>query len=1112
MPKIALEFNLAFRTSTKELQKGLKTASSMMSDLTKSAGQLISEFGGGLEKKIIDEFGAHGPMIGTFKQSIAEIGKNLKDTVASSTKGISAGATDILQKAQFIHVSEGIESINKAMGRMVEGFGVAGAEGQKMMVEMTAAMAGLTSKDNIQYFNQFVKQSENLRRNMDDFTPQRFGKIAGNFEKIQTASHIIAELQKKISLSTGIEKKNLEETLTAQQKSIKNLIRENDALAKQGEMINRIKEKAKDLFGKLKMLAGVASLADIVKRAAEAQNNAARIAFKTGINGIAAVDDAMGQFVKTNQNYSDQVGRASLLMGNAMTQAAGEVSANTADIAESWGELASLRVRGPISEMKDLTEISYQMQKAFGISSGEAANFIRDLKVIGGLGTKEIKSAAEGLLGVQRELGLMPGEAREVSATVGVVMRQIRAFGGSAKNISVVTKEIGKLVATFGDVGLEASDATKMIEQMMDPSKINDNIMLWHGLGMTAQEGMQMAMGEGKNMAGMTTKMVGLAKSLKAQAGGNYIVLDSLAKMYGMTYQQVMALTQAEVKRTDKQIADAKLQEAAAAAQRGILDQLKRAWNSIAVIVDKAVLPAISGISWVLEKVLPLVTKLAGAFDTTKEKAGSFGMIWKWIGKIGIPVVAFGMFKLIKNGKLLAGVFGEKGLLKSFGALIKRAPILNKLFKNIKVPEVPGGAVGTKGGGIFKGIADALKGIKPAQLLAIGAAIFFIAAGIALIVFSVSLLAKALKDLNLDQLNALVQIMAITMGGMIAIMIVFAVVIFLLGSAGLAAAPGILAIGAAIFLIAAGVALMMFAMVLLIREIAGLGKNIMPAAVAFGMMIVMLAALTIALYFLIPAVIGLGAAGYASAVGILAIGVAIFLMGAGAALAGFGVLLMAKGMVLLGQNAEAAVKGAMALVVALAATALALFIFMKAVGPAIIAIALLAGMALVFFLAGKAALWLAVPLGIIALSLTAIVGMTDLAVTALGRLATTLKSLPKGFGVNFAAEINMMTMALLKFAAVGAIAAPIMAITAIFGIKGAAPAGATTGTAGSSGAVVSELQTSNQHLALIEKYTSITNDKLDAVVNALKTTVSNTRRSNMYGVDKSLGATAPVSR
>jgi uncharacterized protein YukE len=1095
MPRIALEFDLAFRTSTKELQKGLKTASGMMSDLTKSASQLTEEFAGNLTKKITEQFDRDSPVLKTFEKSLVDISTNIRDTVAKSTRNIGEGAINALQKAQFLQVSEGIEDINKAMGRLVQGFGAGDEMGKKMLADMTTGMASMTRTENLKYFNEFTKQAQNLRHYMADFTPQRFGLIATNFEKIQKTTLAIAEYQKRIADDTYKYKDRAAAALKVQEDLLKKYIQENDVLVKQGEAINKLKEKAKDFLNKGLQLAGITGWFSIIKRAAEVQTKAAQIAFKTGVGGIAQMNGAMGAFVANDDLYSQQVGKYASAMGNAMTQAAGNVAANTADISESWGELAAVRVRGTIGDMKELTEVSYSMQKAFGISSGEAASLIRDLKVIGGASTADVKRAAGALAGVQRELGLMPGEAREVTATVGVVMRQIRLFGGSAKQVNTVTKEVGKLVTTFGDVGLEASDATKLVQQMMDPTKMNENVMLWQGLGMSAQQGMQMMMGNGEQMAGMTDKMVDLAKRLKAQYGGNIFALQSMAEAYGLNLQQVQALSTADTRRTKAQIHDADIIKAGQAAQRGILDQLKRLWSSIAVIIDKAIVPAINVLSAILEPIVKGITAISAAFDTTNDKAGSFAMIMKTIGKFALPLVAFGLFKLVKGGGMLANLFGGRGLLGSVKGLIGKLPFIGKAFTKI---EKGAGAAGLidkaakRGPGPLERFIKAVNKVKPGPMLAFAGAILMIAAGISMIILSIAVLAKALKDLNLQQLITLMVIVIVVLAGVIIMMKLLAGAARDLGAAGLEGAVGMIAMGLALLLIAGGIALIFVGMARFVEALADAqkaGANLWQVLAIVAVLLILVAVILFAFAYaaaaMAPVLITAGIALAVFGAGLLIVAAAAVLFAVAILLAAYGVKLMAEAFVIIGQNAELIAKGIAIVVPSIVALGAAMASVAATALPMIVA---MAALVIGLFFLSLFALRAAIPLGIIAASVATVATMTDVAVGALGRLADAINSLPRGFGMRFAAEIGMMTAALLGFAAIGPIVAPMMAITAVFGALAPRVAPTTAGPAGDNniGAAVDELKTANTHLSDISKYTNTTNAKLDGVIAAIR--------------------------
>jgi hypothetical protein len=423
---------------------------------------------------------------------------------------------------------------------------------------------------------------------------------------------------------------------------------------------------------------------------------------------------------------------------------------------------------------------------------------------------------------------------------------------------------------------------------MLDPGNLEENILLFQGLGMSASDAIGMMTGDTSKLANMDERMVQLAKNLKAQYGGNVFALKEMAAQYGMTLEQVQSLSNLTAADLAMKKEENMLQEQADKARASMAGELNKLWNQLNVVMQAFVLPLINtltpilgalarGIGWLSEQ----IEKLKKASPIMKGILNFIGFIIGGVVLAGLLGLGAGFMKLLNPLNLIKGGLG--GIKDGLGGIIKGAKeAIGKLLGLKKVspaasvpaaggPATPAGPAESASKGA-KGFAETLKGIKPSQILAIGAALLMIGGAIFLIAFGFSLLAKAVKDLNPEQLNALIAMMGIIMGGVVLVMVAFIFAIMALGAAGAAAAPGLIAIGVAFLLIAVGVGIIVASIALLIHVVASSADGM----AAFSVVVSQLAPMLVSMAF-----------------GIMAVGMAMILLGSYSAVALAGLVVLA---------------------------------------------------------------------------------------------------------------------------------------------------------------------------------------------------------------------------
>jgi hypothetical protein len=605
-----------------------------------------------------------------------------------------------------------------------------------------------------------------------------------------------------------------------------------------------------------------------------------------------------------NSNYAAM--RGVQKAGNDYLKMARKVSQQTSlslrDAGEAMSALFENRtlLRGA-QNIQEVTKTTALMSQTFGISAGQASEFAKSIMVIGGSSEKEFKAAATALGNVQLNMGLSAQSAQLVVNQVGLMTRQFRGFGRTSSDIAKVTKEVGNLVASFERVGLEASDASAILNKMMDPSQIGENALMWKGLGMTVQDGMSMMMGDASQLNNLNERMVDMAVKLREQYGQNPIALQEMAKAYGMNLQQVIALSDQQRAVNKESEVNMTLEQRAAANRASTIKQFEALFNQFKGTIQTVLTPILQ-LGVLLGNILtasPAVTK-AVAYTVLAIIALKKGlMLLSIFGKGGgILSSIAGGFKGIKDGAV-----GAVSAVKNFGKSMLAAKKGGAGWMSAVGGAFKGGTSATNdaAAGIAKSATPAAGGVsklgaafqsfpKTTQLLGLAAVLVAIGLAIGGIVFAFAQLAKAVESFDFTQMLGLA---VIALAIIIPLMWGFVAVIGALGAIGTAGAAGLGVISLVILAIGAAISGILLSFAFLI-------KTLEKSEVTFGKLVSVFAALSAGIIMFASATY------YASGAGpvMLTLGTALTMFAVGALIASVVIKKLGKGMLNIGKGME----------------------------------------------------------------------------------------------------------------------------------------------------------------------------------------------------------------
>lgn len=758
-----------------------------------------------------------------------------------------------------------------------------------------------------------LEKNQNLTEKLtDDLT--ELGRVSPkSIEKFNDALNKLSDVQQNLSEKQAIQLNEAINDLNDRYKAGQiDIIR----YRKELEGLNYTLEKQQNFSSSLKNLwetqtSGIgATLRQVIGAALVLED------FVDSQNEIMKTTRELGLEFERASGYVNNFRKQTRIMRREVMEVARENQIRMTEASTAINAIAATRMTRNIDEMGELATVASRMGFAFGASADQAADYMAQLKLVGGLDIDGIRAVGDAMADVQHQMGLTSEESREVIAQVTKMIRQMRLMGNEGvRNAEVVAEEVSKMTAAFRMAGLEASQASEMLNRMMNPDEINQNIMLWNALGMSAADGIAMMSGDGAQMIGMTERMVGVARDLKDQYGGNIFALKAMAEAHGMSLEMVQQLAGVSEEQLQADKERATLEEQAAKARQSMMESIRKIGASLNIIMQQVISPLLELISPILHGFAELLSGATALGDRISE-LGIVGKVAMGIIRVGAGALLTSFFLLNLNvikyianlAKLggMGGIFstltaGVKGFasslmqtknplkavvdgVKQMAQRRRGGSIGGDVTQNVSQAAPSGGGAGGNAQQLQKVSRIATPGLAK-NVMAIGAAIFFVAAGVALVVASVSLLANAFKDLNLEQINGLMKVLAITIGGLVGVMGIFAVAAIVLGKAGFVAAPGILALGLSFLTLAAGLALIIGSVALLVQSM----SNLIPVLGEGAGLAPMLWELSKGLVALAP--------------GIVAVGLAGALFGSSIIFAGTGLMLLASAALIFSKSA-----------------------------------------------------------------------------------------------------------------------------------------------------------------------------------------------------------------
>lgn len=564
---------------------------------------------------------------------------------------------------------------------------------------------------------------------------------------------------------------------------------------------NQLKEIGKTVLEAFKPLNIFASLGgkileSTIELAIEENNIAAQFNAATGAAG--RYDDTILELSRSNRNLGLE---------------AGDVSNAIQGLMNSFTGFSSLTKE----TQDDLIVFTSSLAK-FGISAdivGRTAMFMT--KTLG-LSTTQIKKAHMEIMGTAKQLGF---SQQKMANDFAAALPKLAVHGDKA------VQKFKELAAASKATGMEIDKLIDLAEKFDTFEGAADIVGQLNAImGGDFLDSMRMV-----EETDPSKRIKMLQESLKA-AGKDfnqlgYYARKSISQILGTSVDELGKIMTTNI---DQYISETKKAELS---QKELNDMLHKAHP----LFDKLKMFALS-LAVGLQPLVNLIGLLVDGFTLLND--GIQKITGKYIGLAHIIYGGLGVWALFRLN-IIKSFFS----LSQLGASLKKVGgLMGGLFRNTEqvTNKLPGLA-----GGLEKSSSVASK--SALSMLAFGAAMLLIGAGVALVVFSISNLVSVVKGMTGGEFAMLVGILAIVGAGFF----LMALGIMAVGTAaGISALP-MLAFGAAMLLAGAGVALIMYGISLMIKSLTELFKvmiksaSIIPKLVLWlGMMAISITALGLA--------------------------------------------------------------------------------------------------------------------------------------------------------------------------------------------------------------------------------------------------------------------------
>lgn len=191
------------------------------------------------------------------------------------------------------------------------------------------------------------------------------------------------------------------------------------------------------------------------------------------------------------------------------------------------------------------TASTLKFVKASGASADIVGKLSAKLNILGKSSDSAFSTMYKNILAVREELGL-------TSQQIDRITTLITTYATTVNDIDLdnASNGISAFISRLTTAGLELDDASKFIEDLLNPDIVGEAIPLWSRLGITVSDVIQ-----GDAITKLDTalpRLKSLASEISEMANTNRFAANEMAKVYGLTLSQANQLAKMSLEQSER--------------------------------------------------------------------------------------------------------------------------------------------------------------------------------------------------------------------------------------------------------------------------------------------------------------------------------------------------------------------------------------------------------------------------------------------------------------------------------------------------------------------------------------------------------------------------------
>lgn len=188
--------------------------------------------------------------------------------------------------------------------------------------------------------------------------------------------------------------------------------------------------------------------------------------------------------------------------------------------------------------LNETTAATLKFVKASGASSDILGNLTSKMKIMGVVSEETLTRTYENLLSVRDAYGLTNDEVDNI---ISSITKYTVATQASSDQIDRATISLAKFTSQLTSAGMEAERVKEIVDNMLDPDRMADNLVLMNKLGISVND---MVSGDPiAKLEGSTEKLKQLGQEIATIAKTNRFQANEMAKIYGLTLEEATTLS-----------------------------------------------------------------------------------------------------------------------------------------------------------------------------------------------------------------------------------------------------------------------------------------------------------------------------------------------------------------------------------------------------------------------------------------------------------------------------------------------------------------------------------------------------------------------------------------